>query len=404
MKLLGIFVIFWVFVGVNSYGASIKSQIQEIKQWQKQNALYPKDNFFSISNKAYDENKSWKEGKLAYCGLFLESDLDDKAILKKLQSIERLVFDEECPIDSLPDAIRLLENLKGLRIQNANLKALNPHIFSLKYFQDLNVAHNEITEIPQNVCEARNLMDLELSHNKISTLPSCLFNQRKSPLYMIEWDINPGKGKLPTSPRLLYLKINHNKLTSLPLDLAKIDYVNYEGNKIVYPKDFNLSEDKSLRLFDNIAFWDRDFRLANDNKEANENNSQICLSQSEYSLWRLRRALYTEEATYYLTRIVPKKSPKNEAIFDVYGIAGFFNSQERIIVRLIFDNQDISQARAVLFIDLRDEESQSKLVFSLKNGISLPDFPKNLSQDVLRVYESAKPCKPPYDTRWSVDD
>lgn len=46
MKLLGIFVIFWVFVGVNSYGASIKSQIQEIKQWQKQNALYPKDNFF----------------------------------------------------------------------------------------------------------------------------------------------------------------------------------------------------------------------------------------------------------------------------------------------------------------------------------------------------------------------
>ena len=172
MKLLGIFVIFWVFVGVNSYGASIKSQIQEIKQWQKQNALYPKDNFFSISNKAYDENKSWKEGKLAYCGLFLESDLDDKAILKKLQSIERLVFDEECPIDSLPDAIRLLENLKGLRIQNANLKALNPHIFSLKYFQDLNVAHNEITEIPQNVCEARNLMDLELSHNKISTLPS----------------------------------------------------------------------------------------------------------------------------------------------------------------------------------------------------------------------------------------
>lgn len=403
MKLLGIFVIFWVFVGVNSYGASIKSQIQEIKQWQKQNALYPKDNFFSISNKAYDENKSWKEGKLAYCGLFLESDLDDKAILKKLQSIERLVFDEECPIDSLPDAIRLLENLKGLRIQNANLKALNPHIFSLKYFQDLNVAHNEITEIPQNICEARNLMDLELSHNKISTLPSCLFNQRKSPLYMIEWDINPGKGKLPTSPRLLYLKINHNKLTSLPLDLAKIDYVNYEGNKIVYPKDFNLSEDKSLRLFDNIAFWDRDFRLANDNKEANENNSQICLSQSEYSLWRLRRALDAEE-TYYLTRIVPKKSPKNEAIFDVYGIAGFLNSQERIIVRLIFDNQDISQARAVLFVDLRDEESQSKLVFSLKNGISLPDFPKNLSQDVLRVYESAKPCKPPYDTRWSVDD
>lgn len=237
--------------------------------------------FFSTYNKAYDENKSWKEGKLAYCGLFLESDLDDKAILKKLQSIERLVFDEECPIDSLPDAIRLLENLKGLRIQNANLKALNPHIFSLKYFQDLGVAHNEITEIPQNICEARNLMDLELSHNKISTLPSCLFNQRKSPLYMIEWDINHGKGKLPKSPRPLYLKINHNKLTSLPLDLAKIDYVNYEGNKIVYPKDFNLSEDKSLRLFDNIAFWDRDFRLANDNKEANENNSQICLSHRD---------------------------------------------------------------------------------------------------------------------------
>ncbi|MDE7235312.1 hypothetical protein [Helicobacter japonicus] len=246
-------------------------------------------------------------------------------------------------------------------------------------------------------------MDLELSHNKISTLPSCLFNQRKSPLYMIEWDINPGKGKLPTSPRPLYLKINHNKLTSLPLDLAKIDYVNYEGNKIVYPKDFNLSEDKSLRLFDNIAFWDRDFRLANDNKEANENNSQICLSQIEYFLWCLRRTLYAEE-TYYLTRIVPKKSPKNEAIFDVYGIAGFLNSQERIIVRLIFDNQDISQARAVLFIDLRYEESQSKLVFSLKNDISLPDFPKNLLQDVLRVYESAKPCKPPYDTRWSVDN
>lgn len=141
--------------------------------------------------------------------------------------------------------------------------------------------HNEITEIPQNICEARNLMDLELSHNKISTLPSCLFNQRKSPLYMIEWDINHGKGELPKSPRPLYLKINHNKLTSLPLDLAKIDYVNYEGNKIVYPKDFNLSEDKSLRLFDNIAFWDRDFRLANDNKEANENNSQICLSHRD---------------------------------------------------------------------------------------------------------------------------
>lgn len=101
---------------------------------------------------------------------------------------------------------------------------------------------------------------------------------------------------------------------------------------------------------------------------------------------------------------MPKKSPKNEAIFDVYGIAGFLNSQERIIVRLIFDNQDISQARAVLFIDLRYEESQSKLAFSLKNGISLPDFPKNLSQDVLRVYESTKPCKPPYDTRWSVDN
>ena len=49
MKLLGIFVIFWVFVGVNSYGASIKSQIQEIKQWQKQNALYPKDNFFNLA-------------------------------------------------------------------------------------------------------------------------------------------------------------------------------------------------------------------------------------------------------------------------------------------------------------------------------------------------------------------
>ena len=105
----------------------------------------------------------------------------DKAYRLKLVNKRRM--------DSLPEKIFLLKNLRELTVKGCKLEVLNQRISELDKLIYLNVGSNRLVRLPESIGDMKELKGLVISRNKIYELPESIGRMTK--LEIIDaWD-NP---------------------------------------------------------------------------------------------------------------------------------------------------------------------------------------------------------------------
>jgi Leucine-rich repeat (LRR) protein len=140
---------------------------------------------------------------------YLESVPDE---IGTLVNLKVLVLDQN-EIPELTEAIFKCEELESLSVQYNKIKSIPADIKKTDRLRSLNVAGNAITELPPEVSELRLLETLNIADNAITSLPD---------------DIDKFKD-------LRTLNIKNNNISSLPENLSKLsklETLNLANNKI----------------------------------------------------------------------------------------------------------------------------------------------------------------------------
>ncbi|KAM0681470.1 hypothetical protein GINT2_000672 [Glugoides intestinalis] len=163
--------------------------------------------------------------------------------IKELEKIPDLLFDD-------------LTNLESLRLENNNIKELQPNIFNnLQKLESLNLSDNKLTELPSCVFDGLvNLKSLWLPNNNIKELQPNIFNNLQKLEYLRLYS-----NKLTEIPscvfdglvNLIELWLEHNNIKELQPNLfnklQKLEYLNLSNNKLTEFPEGILSELRSLQ-------------------------------------------------------------------------------------------------------------------------------------------------------------
>ena len=115
-----------------------------------------------------------------------------KSIDEALQNVDkayRLKLVNKRRMDSLPEKIFQLKNLRELTVKGCKLEVLNQRICELDKLIYLNVGSNRLVRLPESIGKMKELKGLVISRNKIYELPESIGQLTK--LEIIDaWD-NP---------------------------------------------------------------------------------------------------------------------------------------------------------------------------------------------------------------------
>ena len=112
----------------------------------------------------------------------------DEALLHADRAF-RLKLVNKRRMDSLPEKIFLLTNLRELTVKGCKLQVLNRRISEFKKLIYLNVSSNRLVRLPESIGDLQELKGLVISRNKIYELPESIGKLNK--LEIIDaWD-NP---------------------------------------------------------------------------------------------------------------------------------------------------------------------------------------------------------------------
>lgn len=101
----------------------------------------------------------------------------------------RLKLVNKRKMDSLPEKIFQLKNLRELTVKGCKLEVLNRRICELDQLIYLNVGSNRLVRLPESIGDMKELKGLVISRNKIYELPESIGEMKK--LEIIDaWD-NP---------------------------------------------------------------------------------------------------------------------------------------------------------------------------------------------------------------------
>ncbi|KAM0679751.1 hypothetical protein GINT2_002161 [Glugoides intestinalis] len=185
-------------------------------------------------------------------------DLD---IIRFMKNIKRLYINGIKELEKIPDLLfDGLVNLKSLRLENNNIKELQPNIFNnLQKLEFLYLSNNKLTEFPEGVLrKLRSLQTLDLSGNEIQSFPIGFFTDLTNlKLLLLS---NNKLTEIPSSilslTNLETLWIASNNLTSVPKEIgsmSKLRYLYLASNSIteIPPSILSLTNLESLNISSN---------------------------------------------------------------------------------------------------------------------------------------------------------
>ncbi|KAM0680514.1 hypothetical protein GINT2_001202 [Glugoides intestinalis] len=187
-------------------------------------------------------------------------DLD---IIRLMKNIKRLDITGIKELEKIPDLLfDDLTNLESLRLQDNNIKELQPNIFNnLQKLESLNLSDNKLTELPSCVFDGLvNLKSLWLPNNNIKELQPNIFNN----LQKLE-ELNLDNNKLTEFPEgilselgsLQTLDLSKNEIKSFPIGLftgiTKLKSLSLSNNKLteIPPSILSLTNLESLDISSN---------------------------------------------------------------------------------------------------------------------------------------------------------
>lgn len=75
------------------------------------------------------------------------------------------------PIDTLPNDMYKLKNLKTITLQGERFKTVPPQLLSFPNLKSLHLGSSQLKEFPKEILEFKNLETLVLSYNKLKEIP-----------------------------------------------------------------------------------------------------------------------------------------------------------------------------------------------------------------------------------------
>jgi Leucine-rich repeat (LRR) protein len=207
---------------------------------------YPKEfeEYFLCTLDKYKEILSFLKEKNALYKLnetsYKELDLQWRQLttlpptIKYLGRTEKLILEENYHLETLPEEIKELKNLKELELSRCDLKKIPTQVMSILSIEVLICWENEITHLPHQISKLKNLRELNLSKNKLKNIPLSI-------------------GKLSN---LRKLSIFDNKIKKIPEtigNMKSLEEIDLYSNKIkVIPKEiWKLSNLKEFSLGSN---------------------------------------------------------------------------------------------------------------------------------------------------------
>lgn len=119
-------------------------------------------------------------GAAVYAQLLPQAALDtvrtyrslDRA-LQNPDSVYRLDLSHD-QLKAVPEEVRQLKNLNALDLGRNKLKDLPGWMNELQYMQEFSAGRNKFTKVPNPVCQWKHLKRLDLHQNHIEALPACM--------------------------------------------------------------------------------------------------------------------------------------------------------------------------------------------------------------------------------------
>ncbi|XP_035685162.1 leucine-rich repeat protein SHOC-2-like [Branchiostoma floridae] len=152
-----------------------------------------------------------------------------------LQELEELIL-EHNQIEQLPDSIGTLKKLSKLRLSANCLKAVPKSLCNLLCLKEIYLSCNSLVSIPSSICRLKYLQTLDISENSLTELPEKIGDL----LSLIVLNLRSNQLKeLPSSftrlVNLTSLNISSNYLKAIPeemFEFGNLTEFNIAGNKI----------------------------------------------------------------------------------------------------------------------------------------------------------------------------
>ncbi|KAK2172065.1 hypothetical protein NP493_995g00056 [Ridgeia piscesae] len=124
----------------------------------------------------------------------------------------------------IPDEICCLTGLREMYLHHNHLTSIPKSVGGLTELTDLNLDHNQLTTLPESLGDLRRLQNLSLSGNRLESLPRRLYMLMNLAILRAS---NNNLTELPDGlcrglTRLKFLKLSKNWLRSLPLDIGQL--------------------------------------------------------------------------------------------------------------------------------------------------------------------------------------
>ncbi|XP_017784548.1 PREDICTED: leucine-rich repeat-containing protein 20 isoform X2 [Nicrophorus vespilloides] len=173
-----------------------------------------------------------------------------RVILRCEEAVEKKQLDlSECQLMQVPDAVyHLMRNteLKSCDLSGNDITKITPK-FALKFslITDLNLSHNQISKLPDEIVDLKNLINLDISYNTFISLPNAIFkipnlqNLKAGHNHIIEVEVDDIK----EAPSLQILDITNNPIAPKCHDcLSSISTINV----LLTPKEKEDWEDLTI--------------------------------------------------------------------------------------------------------------------------------------------------------------
>ncbi|XP_058055475.1 leucine-rich repeat-containing protein 20 [Anopheles bellator] len=139
----------------------------------------------------------------------------------------------ECELIQVPDAVYHLmrhTELKSCDLSGNVITKISPK-FAVKFslITDLNLSHNQMSKLPDELADLQSLTTLDISHNSFITLPTVVFKMpnlrelRANNNAIIDID----RDEIIASDSLELVDLRHNPLTPMCHDLLKHAHVSF---------------------------------------------------------------------------------------------------------------------------------------------------------------------------------
>lgn len=170
--------------------------------------------------------------------------------ISQLQNLRELSLSYN-KLTTLPEAIGTLTSLRGVVLKNNLFESIPNAIYQLTNLVSLTLSNNAIVVIPDNISHLTSLIDLTISSNLVSDISPQLCALTNLEILRLNRNLLESTTYFGFPLRLETLFMSHNKLSYVPetfYGLPKLEYLNLSNNNIQYFSEIDNFPSENLNI------------------------------------------------------------------------------------------------------------------------------------------------------------